>query len=343
MLDGDVGIGIDDPAYDLHVKGTIGLEVPDESGRFGMLNARRLKFGWRVDEGDETIEKQCGFFHETENQISVGFWDDDLSQLKSSFEFYPGGILISKWEDNTISNHTPKMNITGESITFDNGFEPEEESSIASYGRNSIYFNMNGNVTNINPDGSSDNYSKKESNQVGVDFWVYKQSFDIPIEDADGNLTGFLTSTIRKGYQEGGTTLFSDNADEIFIETTQVAEEEVSLDYYIKGRLFVTNIKVRDFEDTSFWPDFVFKKDYKLRSLDELSNFVTTNNHLPDVPTQQDIEENGIDLVENQAVLLKKIEELTLYIIELEKKNNEQNQVLEQVKSQLERLEEKAN
>lgn len=70
----------------------------------------------------------------------------------------------------------------------------------------------------------------------------------------------------------------------------------------------------------SSWPDYVFHADYKLPRLSEIESFIKQNGHLPEMPTAADIEKNGIDLGENQASLLKKIEELTLILIELEKK-----------------------
>ncbi len=68
------------------------------------------------------------------------------------------------------------------------------------------------------------------------------------------------------------------------------------------------------------WPDYVFKPNYKLRSLEELELFIKTNNHLPDVPSAKQVEDKGIDVGDNQGILLKKIEELTLYLIEQNKK-----------------------
>jgi hypothetical protein len=68
------------------------------------------------------------------------------------------------------------------------------------------------------------------------------------------------------------------------------------------------------------WPDYVFSKKYKLRSLSSLESFIKQNKHLPEVPSAKEVEERGISVGDNQALLLKKIEELTLYIIELNKK-----------------------
>lgn len=74
---------------------------------------------------------------------------------------------------------------------------------------------------------------------------------------------------------------------------------------------------------TANWPDYVFWPKYKLLSLSELETFLLKNQHLPDMPSAFEVEKNGIDLGDNQAILLKKIEELTLYIIELNKKVEE--------------------
>ena len=68
------------------------------------------------------------------------------------------------------------------------------------------------------------------------------------------------------------------------------------------------------------WSDYVFDNDYKLRTLNELEEYIKTNKHLPDVPSEKEVFKKGIDLGEMDGLLLRKIEELTLYIIEQEKR-----------------------
>jgi hypothetical protein len=72
----------------------------------------------------------------------------------------------------------------------------------------------------------------------------------------------------------------------------------------------------------NFWADFVFDKDYKLRTLSEVAQYIKLNKHLPDVPSTADVNKEGIDLAYTQAILLQKVEELTLYVIEQDKKIN---------------------
>ena len=75
--------------------------------------------------------------------------------------------------------------------------------------------------------------------------------------------------------------------------------------------------------------DYVFEKDYQLMSLDSVEAFVVQNKHLPDIPSQKEVLANGLDIGEFNALLLKKIEELTLYIITLKKDNEQLNQRIE--------------
>ncbi len=87
----------------------------------------------------------------------------------------------------------------------------------------------------------------------------------------------------------------------------------------VNGTIGAKEIQV---ENTSTaWPDYVFANDYRLKSLQEVETFIAANSHLPEVPSAAEVNENGIKLGEMDAVLLKKIEELTLYLIEMNKEN----------------------
>jgi hypothetical protein len=76
------------------------------------------------------------------------------------------------------------------------------------------------------------------------------------------------------------------------------------------------------------WPDYVFEEDYDLTSLDEIEEYINENKHLPNVPSSSAINEEGINVGEMNAILLKKIEELTLHLIEQQNK-------IEQLESKL--------
>lgn len=70
-------------------------------------------------------------------------------------------------------------------------------------------------------------------------------------------------------------------------------------------------VKLRD-----NWPDYVFNRKYQVMALPALKTYLGQNHHLPDVPTEKEVAEKGIDLGEMNKLLLKKVEELTLYLIE---------------------------
>ncbi|WP_153796808.1 hypothetical protein [Foetidibacter luteolus] len=83
------------------------------------------------------------------------------------------------------------------------------------------------------------------------------------------------------------------------------------------------------------WADYVFDKDYNLLPLYKVEDFIQQNKHLPGVPSAKEVSEKGIDLGDSQAVLLKKIEELTLYSIHQEKEISVQKKEISTLKGQL--------
>jgi len=94
-------------------------------------------------------------------------------------------------------------------------------------------------------------------------------------------------------------------------------------------KLFVeTGIRTRRVVvDQATWPDYVFREGYSLTSLDSLGKYIKVNHHLPEIVSADSVEKSGLDLGNNQAALLKKIEELTLYILQ-QKAQLEKQQVL---------------
>ena len=80
------------------------------------------------------------------------------------------------------------------------------------------------------------------------------------------------------------------------------------------------NIRAKEIKVETGWSDFVFEKDYHLPTLQEVEAHIKEKGHLQDIPSAREVEENGIYLGEMNAKLLQKIEELTLYIIQLEGK-----------------------
>lgn len=92
-----------------------------------------------------------------------------------------------------------------------------------------------------------------------------------------------------------------------------VSQPTCALD--VAGTIRSKEVKI----EATNWADYVFREDYKLPSLKEVEEHIKTNNTLPDIPSEQEVKENGISLGDMQVKLLQKIEELTLYMIKQEK------------------------
>ena len=95
----------------------------------------------------------------------------------------------------------------------------------------------------------------------------------------------------------------------------------------VLGTIRATEVRVE-----TGWSDFVFDKDYKLPTLQEVEDHINEHKHLPDIPSEAEVKENGVSLGEMQAKLLQKIEELTLYTIELNKTVKEQGELIQELR-----------
>jgi len=110
--------------------------------------------------------------------------------------------------------------------------------------------------------------------------------------------------------KDGATQFILKNSGNVGIGTTTPGNK-----LEVNGTIRSKKVKV----EATGWPDYVFAKDYELRTLIQLEAYIKTNQHLPEVPSAQEIEAKGLDLGDMDATLLKKVEELTLYMIEMKK------------------------
>jgi hypothetical protein len=121
-----------------------------------------------------------------------------------------------------------------------------------------------------------------------------------------------------------GNDIYNNNSGNIGIGTTDTKGYK----FAVNGDAIFNKIKVKSYLD---WPDYVFQQGYPLLSLQEIESYIKLNNHLPGVPSASEVRMNGVDLAENQAILLKKIEELTLLLIDQNKKLEEQAKKIEEL------------
>jgi hypothetical protein len=106
--------------------------------------------------------------------------------------------------------------------------------------------------------------------------------------------------------------------------------ETINSDLAVNGRITTQKMVI---SQAGRWPDYVFSKQYTLPSLSEVESFIKQNNHLPGIPSAAEVEKKGIDVASNQASLLKKIEELTLYTIQQDKELKTLKQEMAELKT----------
>lgn len=99
----------------------------------------------------------------------------------------------------------------------------------------------------------------------------------------------------------------------------------------VAGTIRAREIKV----EITAGADHVFHDSYALRPLFEVEQFVQENKHLPEIPSEKQMQEDGLSINEFQIKLLQKIEELTLYVIDLKKENQHQGKLIQDLQSQL--------
>lgn len=133
-----------------------------------------------------------------------------------------------------------------------------------------------------------------------------------------GNQAGMVNSAMVNINVSGA--LASTNALDIFDQYSNKVNFRVKSDGFVYTREI--NVQLTNF------PDYVFDKNYKLKSIESLEAYIKQNHHLPNVPAASEIAANGANLGELSKLQMEKIEELTLYIIELKKEVEELKRVV---------------
>ena len=140
------------------------------------------------------------------------------------------------------------------------------------------------------------------------------------------NNTGWIGTFSNSGLHLGtnnNALFFIDTSQRVYVGMTKADANKVKAELRNKYYMFVTKgILAEDFAiaPKSTWADYVFNKDYNLRGLNEVEEFISENNHLPDVPSAKQVADEGYSQHDMNKALLQKIEELTLYVIKQEKK-----------------------
>ncbi|GAA5088516.1 hypothetical protein GCM10023210_12240 [Chryseobacterium ginsengisoli] len=246
------------------------------------------------------------------------------------------GISIAQtWNLNGNSGTNPTTDYLGTSDNQDLVLKTssKERVRINSTGQIGIGAAPNSNLA-INLRGSTEFVS--ESTGDGFHFFSDAQNI---VKDGDimwlshnhyqGNEVGILTLSSPSSPTDWSTPKFSVRASGkvlIGVNWNNMALASCSdcNDYklFVRGGIRTEKVKV-DVAAANGWADYVFEKEYKLMPLTELEKFIKENKHLPEVPSTDQAIKEGIELKEMNILLLKKVEELTLYVIQQQKEIQE--------------------
>lgn len=152
----------------------------------------------------------------------------------------------------------------------------------------------------------------------------------IRFDDYSQSHGGNKLATVFKVDDKGGVHLDYLGQDKA-LDISSKSEDRKLLQLYNNGLLRAREIKV----DEAAWPDYVFQPDYELMPLNKVKEFIAQNGHLPNVPSAEEIEADGVNLGETARVTMEKVEELTLYLIEQQEQLEDQQDQLEQQKELL--------
>jgi hypothetical protein len=241
------------------------------------------------------------------NELKIGNSSSATERAKNMLKIGDGSyIQIGEWEaDDLLSFKATKYNFTNGNVGIGT---TNPTSRLQVEGTAHISSIMTGLIA-LDPYNHNFTYDGKTFNHYGLK-WQMDDSWQT------NSATLWLSSYAGIKLFTGGEPRFAIRSNgNVGIGTTNPQNK---LD--VNGVIRAKEIKVE-----TGWADFVFHEGYKLPSLNEVKQHINKNKHLPGIPTEKEVKENGVNVGEMQSKLLQKIEELTLYVIQ----QNEKIQVLE--------------
>jgi hypothetical protein len=339
---GYVGIGNTNPSYNLDVSGIVNI---DPGAGTGTIMRLRLNNGYGTYYADASSDLHfAGRFH-----VDQTLYPDGGLQFNT-----PGaGIVLNYGPISGVTNLSFNYSTSNLKMFHDyNAYAPPADQGIimkysnrasGGYPRAAYQVYKEGDPTENPFLISSQGFGWLKNSKADEVAWIIKaaSSQTANLQEWQNNSGSVLTVINSAGSVGIGTSTPNTNAKldvsgnifssgKIAIGTTDMAKIS-TYSLAVNGDAIFNKVKVKLY---GVWPDYVFHRTYPLLPLSEVEKFIQQNNHLPEVPSAKEVEENGLDLGDNQTILVKKIEELTLYLIEQNKKIEEQQQQIKSLQSQ---------
>lgn len=365
---GNLGIGTIAPAYKLDVNGNTRIVGDDNNGSSAALEIESLGNGQKMFIGGNEIESNVELHLQWNSKQKTNFGGGayfagnvgigkspssyalDVSGKAKFTEVFFGNSFLSPDQGGVVelvgssSTATPYIDFRNKDTDWDarilldgsqalqmlakGGVKTStfiatskiQSPIVEGYGRNFHIGNelSSGFELTLREDGTSNTFTKIIGNySLG---W-----YDLANDASEDN-----------GTEEGGPVgvLSAWNGLRFYTEKKQRLTISREGTVAVGGTLTAQKVEVKNMD----LPDYVFADDYELRSLEEVESFINENSHLPEVPSAAEVAENGMDLTEMNNAMLKKIEELTLYLLEENKQNKAQQEQIELLTKQNEML-----
>lgn len=153
---------------------------------------------------------------------------------------------------------------------------------------------------------------------------------------------GAQTGIALSKNKDGSTTLLSNTTEATSVYISKdgklgLGKQNTEDKLEVNGQIHARSVKV----DLEKWADHVFKKDYDLKELQDIEAYIQTHGHLPEIPAASSVLEEGINLGEMNRLLLQKVEELTLYLIEKDRQLNHLTKRMRGLENEVNTLKEK--
>lgn len=295
---GKLGIGTSNPLADLQVEGSvsIGFSTHTPPGSTGLIVNGPVGIGTFAP----TVPLEVvGKIKTTELQLSTGYMNGYILQSDQNGNAHwvnPTTVNTGIWIQNGLNisvDNTKKVGIGTAT--------PAEALDLK--GNMLCSGNIKGGRTDWQPFQIFANSSETDGSSILMS----------NNNDQAGSIKFYSTGTSgRIEFHNQNIQVMSIRGD----NNVYFGDPETNTNIYVNGEITSSLVRV----NTQEWWDCVFKNDYQLKPLAEVEDYINKHQHLPDIPSENEMKANGIDVAQMNALLLKKIEELTLYVIELEKR-----------------------
>jgi hypothetical protein len=351
-VDGNVGIGTSAPKDKLDIEGSIRL-----TGSARVLKFETLAGGTQTGNFISLKYAPGIHFIRSAGDILGKMEYVDTADFSNFLRFHTGAtssndLTITTSHNVGIGTNDPqaKLEIRGGAgdqlriyalsnpiLQFTDGFAQEKKGFVQISGDNLRLGTNSGNNTGkfVVRNNGADRFFIESSGRVGnkqsdtnsplhVSGRAYFNNGNNEAIGLDGTnpfIQFYQSGSAKSFIQQTGSTLFMGvNGGNLRLDGNQVAigqDLNTASGYKlaVSGKVICEELKV---SLTGNWPDYVFDNGYKRPSLTELKNFIENNKHLPNIPSAKEVENNGITVGDMQKRMMEKIEELTLYIIELQ-------------------------